>query len=376
MRCPYCSYEGILTAGRCPRCGHYLNQGSSGAALPVLSSSLPGVANHYTLMRGDSLAEGRYRIIGPVPLPETQRNQGRAWSALDMQAGRRQVLVREVQISPELARTTPANQLVTAVIQRMQILGQYQGFPQFVDFFNEKGIYFLVLVQPEGETLGALIKRQGGALPEPLVANYGYQLCGLLALLANQQPPIVHGSINPETIIINESQQTAWLIHIPLFAPETPSEKGDKAVAGYYAPEQVRGETSSSSDLYSLAATLHHAVTGYDPNARLVFFHPPARRLNPVVSAQMEMILVRQLSLSRAQRYSHPVEMQKDLGALVESYLEAGAEEPVSAAPDPLRLNSEQFRERARSNMLLNAGVFAAIGVLLILGVLLVMLRP
>lgn len=69
--------------------------------------------------------------------------------------------------------------------------------------------------------------------------------------------------------------------------------------------------------------------------------------------------------------------MQQDLEALLERYLERQDDELAArAAADPLRLPSEQFREQTRSNMLLNAGVFAAIGVLLLLGVLLVLLRP
>jgi serine/threonine protein kinase len=380
MRCSYCAFEGTFPDGRCPRCGAYQkqhNQLTPSTTPPPLSHPLSGPAGtSYALMRGDSLAKGRYRILSPVALPETQRKQGHAWLAIDSELARRQVFIRELLIPPEQARGTSINQIVNAVIQRMQLLGQHQGFPQLLDCFNERGTYFLVFLHPEGETLGSLLRRQGGALPEALVVHYGYQLCGLLAVLADQQPPIIHGSINPETIVINEAQQSAWLLHVPPFAPAPPQEKGEKPASGYYAPEQVRGELDPSADLYSLAATLHHAVTGYDPNARLVFFHPPARRLNPAVSPQMEMILVRQLSLSRAQRYSHPLEMQKDLGGLLESYLERQESDWPANPPSPLRLPPEQFREQARSNMLLNAGVFAAIGVLLILGVLLVLLRP
>ncbi|MBE3566582.1 MAG: hypothetical protein IMW90_12730 [Thermogemmatispora sp.] len=373
MRCPRCAYEGMFFDGRCPRCGY------QAAMAPPSTGALLGLPQpqQYLLMRGDSLAKGRYRILGPVPLPETQRRQGRAWSAIDQEMGRRQVLIREVLMPPELLQRTSANQVIAEVMERQQRLGQHQGFPQVVEGFSERGSYFLVLTHPEGETLGTLLKRQGGALPESQVVHYGYQLCGLLTILAEQQPPIVHGSINPETIVINAAQQTVWLIHIPLFPPDPPLEKGDAVAAGYYAPEEVRGELDPSADLYSLAATLHHAVTGYDPNERLVFFHPPARRLNPAVSPQMEMILVRQLSLSRAQRYPHPSAMQRDLEALLERYLERQDDEMVgSTLANPLQLPSEQFREQSRSNMLLNAGVFAAIGVLLLLGVLLVLLRP
>lgn len=43
---------------------------------------------------------------------------------------------------------------------------------------------------------------------------------------------------------------------------------------------------------------------------------------------------------------------------------------------DPLRLSASQLREQIRSATLLNIGVFAAISMLLLVGVLLVILRP
>lgn len=260
-------------------------------------------------------------------------------------------------------------------MQRLQDLGRYEGFPKVIDYFSNQMAYFMVMLNPEGESLATLLKLQSGALPERTVAEYGYQACGLLSHLLNWQPPIVHGSISPETIIISHDGQRAALIHLPPFRPVLPFTSGEMTSSGYYAPEQVRGEVDPSSDLYSLAATMHHAVTGYDPHERLTFFHPPARRLNPAVTAQMEMILARQLSLSKSQRYAHPAEMQKDLATLLASYPDPTGGEPPAFVTDPLRLSSSQLREQTRSNTLLNMGVFAAIGVLLLIGVLFAILR-
>jgi len=258
----------------------------------------------------------------------------------------------------------------------VRTLERYEGFPQVIDLFSEEGANFMVLLYPEGESLAALLNRQSGALPEPVVAEYGYQLCALLAILADQQPPIIHGSINPETIIIREDIQRASLIHFPLFPPEMPSTGALKVSSGYYAPEQAHGEVDLSSDLYGLAATMYHAVTGYSPQERLTFFHPPARRLNPTVTKQMEMILARQLSLSKSQRYTHPIEMQKDLAGLIESYPDSTNIESSTSVGDPLRLSVAQYGEQMRSVTLLNMGVFAAISVLLLVIVLLVIIRP
>jgi serine/threonine protein kinase len=330
------------------------------------------LSSPYKLMRGDTLFHGRYRLIDQIFLPEAQWYQGTAWSAIDKQASRLQVVIREVIVPQEMAKTSSASQVVFDVGKRLQNLEITPGFPKVIDLFNDRGTYFIVFLYPEGETLASLLKRQNGALPESMVVEYGYHLCGLLSVLANQQPPIVHGSISPETIIIGEQGRSVSLIHLPLFQPKTLSTSSEKV---YCAPEQLRGELDPSSDLYAVAVTMHHAVTGYDPHGRLASFHPPARRLNPAVTVQMERILIRQLSLSKQQRYANPSEMQQDLAGLVESYQDSiGSKSPISVA-DPANLSKAQvheFREQAWNTTLLNMGVFAAICVILVVGVLLI----
>lgn len=377
MRCPRCLFEGNLANGRCVRCGYQVRREfpSSPRVAVVPSTPSSSLPKLYSVMRGDTLSGGRYRILGQISLPEPQQEQGMAWDAIAIHLSNTRVVIREIVVSPAMTKTASVDHVVSETTQRLQRVGQYEGFPKVIDLFHERQSYFMALIYPEGESLVTLFKRHGGALPEPQVAEYGFQLCGLLSLLAEQQPPIVHGSINPDTIIISENGQVS-LIHLPLFHPHIPSTSAEKLSSAYYAPEQIRGEIDPSSDLYGLAATMHHAVTGYDPHARLTFFHPPARRLNPAVTTQMEMILARQLSLSKSQRYAHPGDMQKDLAALIASCSELTSDELPTSANDLRRLSATQLHEQMRSNTLLNTGVFAAISVLLLIGVLLALLHP
>src|SRR5205814_10023997 len=143
--------------------------------------------------------------------------------------------------------------------------------------------------------------------------------------------------INPETIIVSPDRMRVSLILLPLFPPKEQLITKSKVTSGHLAPEQIRGIVEPSSDLYGLAATLHHAVTGYDPGERMAFFHPPARRLNPTVSPRMEAILSQELRLSVPQRYARPFDMQKDLAALLSSYGADSGKFPA-AASQSLRL--------------------------------------
>jgi hypothetical protein len=120
---------------------------------------------------------------------------------------------------------------------------------------------------------------------------------------------------------------------------------------------------------------MYHAVTGYDPCERIASFHPPARRLNPAVTIQMERILARQLSLSKSQRYAHPSEMQEDLASLIASYPDSVNSELPKLVVDPVRLSEAELRdarEQIWNASLLNMGVFSAICVILLVGVLLI----
>jgi serine/threonine protein kinase len=378
MRCPRCLFEGNPINGKCASCGYVMAQRPSSSFRTAATSSPPSsqLLDPYTLMQGDILSQGRYRILNHIALPESQQRQATAWAAVDLGASQRHVVIRQFVVPQTLLGAASAEQVASETAQRLHELGQHEGFPQVLDFFSNPRAYFIVMLPLEGESLATLLTLQRGALPEHVVAEYGYQVCGLLAYLADRRPPIVHGSISPETIIVSPDRQRVSLNHLPLFRPTLPSSGRESSSSGYYAPEQMRGEVDPSSDLYALAATMHHAVTGYNPQERLAFFHPPVQRLNPAVSPQMEMILARQLSLSKSQRYAHPSEMQKDLAALIASYPDPTSSEAPALVVDPLHLNASQLREQVRSVTMLNYGVFAAIGVLLLIGVFFALLRP
>ncbi len=224
------------------------------------------------------------------------------------------VVIRRVIPPKELA--TNAEQAVRTAALHLAVLGQHPGFPGLIDVFGEHGFYYVVFEYIEGKSLAELIQERGAPLAERSVAEYGRQLCELLQVLSSQQPPLVHGSINPETVIVSPHEKRVSLIHMPLFAPAPLSETEAKTAVGYFAPEQVHGSVERASDIYGLAATLHHALTGYDPNEHMTFFYPPIRSLNSAVSSGMEAILQRALRASVVQRYHQPAAMQQDLKSL------------------------------------------------------------
>jgi ABC-type branched-subunit amino acid transport system substrate-binding protein len=384
MRCPRCNFEAEPVNGVCPRCG-YTHRNISGdffsresptsiSSRPFTNSGPLAAAVQLTmqvLKPGDALRQGRYRLLEQFVLPENQRSQGTAWLATDTQSPKSRVIIREVPLNEEL----PVNrsQAVHSIAFRLTELSRYPGFPKVIDVFSEQEYYFIVMRNIEGESLAALLRREGGALPERMVAEFGRQLCEMLSILTQQQPPIVHGGISPETIIVSPDRRRVSLIHIPPFPPQEVANSTGSS--GYRAPEQVRGNAEPASDLYAAAETLHYAVTGYDPSERIAFFHPPARRLNPAVSPDMEGILAQALRFSISQRYAHPRDMQQDFTALLASYGPEAELKPVPATT-PFTLDAQQMRRRSRNRSLLDVGIFGGIGLILTLAFVLFYIRP
>ncbi len=373
MLCPKCGYNGELIEGSCPRCGYGRTPARPVYTLTRQNTFTPPIAQTYVLSRGDILSKGRYRLHEQIVLPENQRHLARAWLANDMQFSHK-VIVREL-LSTESYQHHGEEYIRSAALQFNEFAKQERSVPQILDVFREQGRYFIVLEHTEGNSLATLIEQQGGALPERIVAEYGRQMCQLLTNLSTLPSPIVHGSISPHTIIVSPDSSYVSLIHFPILpAAALTSKSSSSSSAGYSAPEQVRGTVGPSTDLYSLAATLHYAVTGYNPEERMNFFYPPARRLNPAVTVQLEAVLARQLRLSVAQRYPDAAMMLHDLDAFIANYSHEDSHTPLPQ--DMVEFtNSSLLKKNAGNSNLLDIGVFAAITVLVLIGLMFFLLH-
>jgi len=140
----------------------------------------------------------------------------------------------------------------------------------------------------------------------------------ILDYLEQQTPPIVHRDIKPANIIIGAKDERAHLVDFGIaraYAPSYAQSKQTTALGtpGYAPPEQYQGNAEPRSDLYALAATLHHLLTNRDPTEYPPFQFPPARTLNPHLSLEIEAVLTRALQLDRSQRYQTALEMKRDL---------------------------------------------------------------
>lgn len=320
-----------------------------------------------TAKGGDTLNQGRYRLIDQIVLPDNQQEQGAAWLAVDTFAGQMRVVVREVALP--LNDPRQRQQVVLQAVQRFSTGAQHSGFPRVLDTFSEFDSSFVVVQYVEGESLASLLRRQGGALPERTVAEYGGQLCEMLAALAQQPKPLVHGAISPETVIVSPDRSRIYLIHFPLFPPKETLDAG--ALKGYYkAPELAREPASPDSDLYAVATTMYHAVTGSHPRERIAFYYPPARNLNPLVSERMETILARELHLSTHQRYARAADMQVDLLRLLAAKTPESEKKSSVIGSDSQEEGMIAQRRRKRGRSRTQLSIFVCLSLLILGGLL------
>ena len=187
------------------------------------------------------------------------------------------------------------------------------------DFFEERGNAYLVMEFLEGESLADRIAREG-RLPEAQVLAWAQQLLDALVYCHGQG--IVHRDIKPQNILLRPDGRAVLVDFglVKLWNPNDPQTRTALRGMGtpeYAPPEQYgqRGQTTDPrSDLYSLGATLYHALTGQAPptaSDRIAdpeLFHP-VRTLNPQVSATTDAALLRALEPARQKRWSTASEM-------------------------------------------------------------------
>jgi len=151
-----------------------------------------------------------------------------------------------------------------------------------------------------------------------------------LDYLHTQEPQIVHRDIKPQNLKITARGQII-LLDFGLAkgqAGEISRVTTAASIFGYtpnYAPlEQIQGlGTDSRSDLYSLAATVYHLLTGTKPPdaltraAALVNGQPDpllsATELNPAVAPEVSKVLQQAMAQNREQRFASASEMRKAL---------------------------------------------------------------
>ena len=291
------------------------------------------------MLTPNSILQDRYRIIRQLG----QGGMGTVYEAIDQRFDS-QVALKETHFNDELLRKQFERE--ARLLNKLR----HPAMTRVIDHFSEKDGQFLVMDFVAGEELGELLKQRGRAFPVAHVLNWADQLLDALDYLHNQRPPIVHRDIKPQNLKLSNTGQII-LLDFGLakgFAGQTSRVTTSGSIFGYtpnYAPlEQIQGTgTDTRCDLYSLAATMYHLVTGVIPPDALaratanVSDQPDpllnASEANPQVPVAVASVLAQAMALNPGKRFASPAEMRVALRHASETSISTNADAATLLMP-------------------------------------------
>ncbi len=337
--CPFCNRVNRPGASFCLHCGRTLSGGDEppvGLAPgpgPGVMARAPGPGNQPV----GTVLHAQYQIVRKV----AQGGMGAVYETRDLtQPGTRWAVKEMAQavLHPE-ERT----QALRDFMREATILAtlKHPNLPTFNGFFSENNKHYLVMEFIPGRTLEQIVSSTREFLPEAQVMGWAAQLCDVLTYLHTQDPPIIYRDCKPGNIMLVDDSDQVKLIDFGIarfHRAGRPATDEAFGTAGYAPPEQYgNGQTDQRSDIYALAATLHHLLTGHDPGQN-PFHWRAVRTYNPRVSRRVDQALLQALELKPELRFRSIEEFRQALG-LVASAPQAGEIRSAPALPVTSKLD-------------------------------------
>ncbi len=243
--------------------------------------------------------------------------QGIVYRARDKKLGRQvavKVMKREYSADPEFVKRFESEARITASLNNPHIVKVYSS-GEF------DGLLYLAMEIVDQGSLEALMARMK-MVPEEQALGIGIQIA--TGLKAGLELGLIHRDIKPGNVLFADGE-TAKIVDfgLAILVEKQHEEQGEVWATPYYvAPEKLEGRAEDfRSDMYSLAATLFHAIAGRPPfisesnsmAALLKIKSQPVRLLNyaPHVSTPTAYAIDRALSFKPEDRfdsYAHFIE--------------------------------------------------------------------
>lgn len=263
------------------------------------------------------LKNGRYELVKQLGAGGT----GRIFLAIDHKMSANIVLK---ELCPLSVRASTLKYLEKRFKEEAKLLFRlnHTGFPRVMDYFTEKGRLLIVMQYIEGKDLFCLLKEQSdGRFPMDQCIKWFGEMLDLLIVLHRQDPPIIHRDIKPSNIMLDK-RGVLYLVDFGFARALDPKGAMTRVgTYGYASPEHYSGNFSPTSDIFSLAATFHHLLTGEGPDKRGdPFSYPPIYKYISGFPREFQKIFDKMLAMSKSTRYKSVDDMKKDFDTFREKY--------------------------------------------------------
>ncbi len=181
------------------------------------------------------------------------------------QEEQRDLVVVKEAVVPESSDVLARAEAEKHLIREAEMLARFKhpSAARVLDHFIEGGRHYLKLEYINGTDLRQYIK-QNGPISEEQAIQWGLQILEVLSALHSQSPPIIHRDLTPENLVLAKEQ--IMLIDFGAANEFVGTATGTIVGKQAYMPaEQVRGKSTTQSDIYAFAGTMHYLLTGKDP---------------------------------------------------------------------------------------------------------------
>lgn len=215
----------------------------------------------------------------------------------------------------------------------------HPNIAQIYSFGQEKGQPYIVMELISGQRFDKMIA-SGEPLDQALVMRIAMDV--VEGLTAADEAGLLHGDIKPENILLDE-KGAAKLVDFGLaaIAAQAAEAEGVWGTPYYIAPEKLKRQKADvRSDIYSLGATLYHALGGRPPfegetpvevvKARLERAPEELHLIRPDIHKKVEALVSRMLEADPVRRYPTYASLAGDLRAIIQ---ELGTPSSVGAKP-------------------------------------------
>ena len=278
---------------------------------------------------------------------------GVVWRAVDERL-ERSVAVKQILAQPGMSETE-RNSMRQRAMREAKNAARFQHPNAIVvfDIAEHGGDPCLVMEYLPSQSLSAVIAEQG-TMPLTEVARIGHQVAS--ALVVAHRAGIVHRDIKPANILIDENG-TAKITDFGISRAAGDLTLTQTGLIGgtpaYLAPELARGsDPAPASDVFSLGATLYHALEGQPPygnsSNQLALLYTaangqviPPRQSGKATALLMSLLRVepdeRPTMLEARDRLAALADGEQDArsGTLVSPPLFGAGRQPVAAPAEP-----------------------------------------